>query len=296
MAINENFRSILDGIGQELTNLGFSAYKNENGEFITEADEKITARYTGEKGVIAVSYEDGKVILYAGEDIEAPEETPKKLSASLLGEEADSRDVKYVVNELNDTLHSKYSKKTVAPKKAVQQKATQTVSKAAVKHGSFYDPNTLTSKLCLVFPELRPYYKDNLAVYGEFLAEKFFDDYGTAKVIDAIKANDPQTMKKLFQVLNEIYEDGTSEVQDVIAVTILGSLNNDQILLARCVDYMSTTMAPPVIEVNKLLAKSKKARKLLENPPAYKPKKEKKPGMFAQAMAQSGGGMTPPAM
>ena len=209
MAINENFRSILDGIGQELTNLGFSAYKNENGDFITEADERITARYTGEKGVLAVSYEDGKIILSAGEDLEAPEETPKKLSASLLDENADIRDVKYVINELNDTLHSKFAKKTVAPKKAVQQKASQTVSKAAVKHGSFYDPNTLASKLCLVFPELRPYYKDNLAAYGEFLAEKFFDDYGTAKVIDAIKANDPQTMKKLFQVLNEIYEDGT---------------------------------------------------------------------------------------
>ena len=296
MAINENFRSILDGIGQELTNLGFSALKNENGEFISEADEKITARYTGEKGVIAVSYEDGKVILFAGEDTEAPEETPKKLSASLLDENADSKDVKYVVNELNDTLHSKYAKKTIAPKKAAQQKAAQTVSKAAVKHGSFYDPNTLASKLCLVFPELRPYYKDNLATYGEFLAEKFFDDYGTAKVIGAIKANDPQTMKKLFQILNEIYEDGTSEVQEVIAVTIHGALNNDQILLARCVDYMSTTMAPPVIEVNKLLAKSKKSRKLMENPPAYKPKKQKKPGLFAEAMAQGGGGMTPPMM
>ncbi len=296
MAINENFRSILDGIGQELTNLGFSAYKNENGDFITEADEKITARYTGEKGVIAVSYEDGKVILYSGENLETPEETPKKLSASLLDENADSRDVRYVVNELNDTLYSKFAKKTIAPKKAVQQKATQTVSKAAVKHGSFYDPNTLASKLCLVFPELRPAYKENLAAYGEFLAEKFFDDYGTAKVIGAIKENDPQTMKKLFQVLNEIYEDGTSEVQDVIAVTVLGALNNDQILLARCVDYMSTTMAPPVIEVNKLLAKSKKARKLLENPPAYKPKKEKKQGILSQAMSQSGGGMTPPMM
>ena len=295
MAINENFRSILDGIGQELTNLGFTAYKNENGEFITETEGKITAGYTGEKGVIAVSYEDGKVTLFSGEDTEMPEETPTKLSVSLLDENADSRDVKYVVNELTDTLHSKFSKKTVAPKKAVQQKAAQTVSKAAVKHGSFYDPNTLASKLCLVFPELRPMYKDNLAEYGEFLAEKFFEDYGTAKVIDAIKANDPQTMKKLFQILNEIYEDGTSEVQDVIAVTILGALDNDQILLARCVDYMSTTMAPPVIEVNKLLAKSKKSRKLLENPPAYKPKKEKKPGLFAQAMAQSGGGM-PPAM
>ncbi len=293
MAINENFRSVLDGIGQELTNLGFTAYKGENGEFITEADEKITARYTGEKGVLAVSYEDGKVLLFAGEDLEMPEETPKKLSASLLDENADSRDVKYVINELTDTLHGKYAKKTAAPKKAVQQKAAQTVSKAAVKNGSFYDPNTLASKLCLVFPELRPYYKDNLARYGEFLGEKFFDDYGTAKVIGAIKENDPQTMKKLFQVLNEIYEDGTSEVQDIIAVTILGALNNDQILLARCVDYMSATMAPPVIEVNKLLAHSKKSRKLLENPPAYKPKKEKKPGIFAQAMSQSGG-MQPP--
>ncbi len=295
MAINENFRSVLDGIGQELANLGFSAYKNEGGDFITEAEGKITARYTGEKGALAVSYEDGKVILFSGENPEAPEEAPNKLSTSLLDENADSRDVKYVVNELNDTLHGKFAKKTAAPKKSVQQKAAQTVSKAAVKQGSFYDPNTLASRLCLVFPELRPYYKDNIARYGEFLAEKFFDDYGTEKVIGAIKANDPQTMKKLFQVLNEIYEDGTSEVQDVIAVTVLGALNNDQILLARCVDYMSTTMAPPVIEVNKLLAKSKKARKLLENPPAYKPKKEKKPGMFAQAMAQSGGGM-PPAM
>ena len=295
MAINETFRSVLDGIGQELTKFGFSAYKGENGDFITEENAAVTARYTGEKGALAVVFEDGKVTLMAGDDAEAPEETPKKLSVSLLDENADARDVKYVINEFNDTIESKFSKKTVAPKKATQQKATQTVSKAAVKHGSFYDPNTLASKLCLVFPELRPYYKDNLAAYGEFLAEKFFDEYGTAKVIGAIKENDPQTMKKLFQVLNEIYEDGTSEVQDVIAVTILGSLGNDQILLARCVDYMSTTMAPPVIEVNKLLAKSKKARKLLANPPAYKPKKEKKPGIFAQAMAQSGGGM-PPAM
>lgn len=290
--INENFRSVLDGIGGELSKLGFNAYKDENGDFITETDGALTARYTGEKGVLALNFAEGKVTLFSGEDIEAPTETPKKLSVSLLSEDADSKDVKYVINELNDTLESKYAKK-VAAKKPAQQKAAQTVSKAAIKHGSFYDPNTLASKLCLVFPELRPLYKENLASYGEFLAEDFFTKYGTAKVIEAIKENNPQTMKKLFQVLNEIYEDGTSEVQDVIAVTVLGNLNNDQILLARCVDYMSETMAPPVIQVNKYLASSKKARKLLKNPPAYKPRKEKKPGLFAQAMSQSGG-MQPP--
>ncbi len=291
--INENFRSVLDGIGEEISKLGFNAYKGEDGEFIAENDGAVTARYTGEKGVIAISYADGKITLFSGEDTETPEDTPKKLFASLLSEDADSRDVKYVINELTDTLESKYAKKAAVAKKPSQQKATQTVSKAAVKHGSFYDPNTLASKLCLIFPELRPAYKENLDTYGEFFGEEFFEKYGAEKVIAAIKENNPQTMKRLFQILNEIYEDGTSEVQDVIAVSVLGKLGNDQILLARCVDYMSETMAPPVIEVNKYLAHSKKARKLLENPPAYKPKKQKKPGIFAQAMSQSGG-MQPP--
>lgn len=290
--INENFRSVLDGIGEEISKLGFTAYKSEEGEFITEEEGALTARYTGEKGVIAVSFAEGKVTLYSGEDTENPTDTPKKLSASLLDENSDSRDVKYVINELNDTLENKFAKKT-AVKKNSQPKNPQTVSKAAIKHGSFYDPNTLASKLCLVFPELRPIYKDNLATYGDFLGEEFFINYGAAKVIEAIKENNPQTMKKMFQILNEIYEDGTSEVQDVIAVTILGQLDNDQELLARCVDYMSETMAPPVIEVNKYLASSKKARRLLENPPAYKPPKKKKQGFLAQAMSQ-GGGMQPP--
>ena len=94
-------------------------------------------------------------------------------------------------------------------------------------------------------------------------------------------------MKKLFQILNEIYEDGTNDTQSLIAVTILGELNNDQILLANCVDYMSQTMAPPVIEVNKYLATAsgKRARKKLLNPPAYKPKKQKKQGFMDKMMS-----------
>ena len=102
-------------------------------------------------------------------------------------------------------------------------------------------------------------------------------------------------MKKLFQIFNDIYEDGTNDTQSLIAVTILGGLNNDQILLARCVDYMSETLAPPVIEVNRYLASAagKKAAKKLLAPPPYKPKKKKKSGLLAQLMA-GGGGMNPP--
>ena len=90
-------------------------------------------------------------------------------------------------------------------------------------------------------------------------------------------------MKRLFNLLNEIYEDGTNETQSLIAVTILGAMNNDQEMLAACVDYMSDDMMSPVINVNKYLASAggKGARMRLENPPKYKPAKAKKKGIMS---------------
>ncbi|MDD6011422.1 MAG: hypothetical protein PUC33_01095 [Oscillospiraceae bacterium] len=290
---NESFRKVLDNLSGELEKLGFSAYKNEQGEFLSESEGKTWARYTGDKGVVALCLGDGKLMLFSGSDSENPEDTPTRISVALFGDQVDDKDIRYTVNDFSDTLHEKFGVKSPAVKKAQQQKAQQTVSKTAVKNGSYYDPNTLASRICLVFPELRPIYKENINTYGEFLSEEFFTKYGTPKIIEAIKQNDPQTMKKLFQVLNEIYEDGTNDTQSLIAVTILGELNNDQILLARCVDYMSETMAPPVIEVNRYLATAsgKRAKKKLLDPPAYKPKKKKKQGGLMQSLM---GGMQPP--
>ena len=287
--LKNNLRSVIDGISAELEKYGFS----ENTEFAAESDDTAAAVFEGEKGAIKLAY-DGKIVtMYQGE---AAEDVSKKISASLLDENPDPRDMKYVISELTDTLESKFAQKKAVQKKSSAQKAAQTVSKNAVKQGSSYDANTLASRLCHVFPELRPMYQENLAQYGEFLGEDFFTKYGTEKIIGAIKENNPQTMKKMFQVLNEIYEDGTNDTQSLIAVTIMGELGNDQILLARCVDYMSETMAPPVIEVNRYLASSmgKKAKAKLLNPPVFKPKKQKKPGFFAQAMAQGGGAPMPP--
>ena len=284
----DNIKSMLELLDESLSKLGFEKKTGlevqENGAYAT---------FSGEKGALKLKYENEIAAVYFDDDEAALEEGGKKLVATLLPENGDSRDVKYAANELADCLNERFAKKA-AIKKSGTVKAPQTVSKTAVKNGSYYDANTLASKLCLVFPELRDLYKQNIAEYGEFLSEKFFTEYGTEKVISAIKQNNPQTMKKLFQILNEIYEDGTNDTQSLIAVTILGELNNDQILLARCVDYMSETLAPPVIEVNRYLASAagKRAKKKLLNPPIYKPKKKKKPGLLAQMMA--GGGATPP--
>lgn len=293
----EQFAQVLSALEGTLASYGFQPLPGEAGAALTVNDNAAYALYAGEKGALKLQYQNERVELFAADDAETLESDGKRLLVSLLPGGADERDVKYVVSEMSETLETRFSQKVVAKKKQ-GPKAPQTVSKAAVKAGSFYDPNTLASKLCLVFPELRDAYKENLAQYEEFLAEEFFENYGTPRVIAAIKENKPATMKKLFQTLNEIYEDGTNDTQSLIAVTILGALNNDQVLLARCVDYMSETMAPPVIEVNKFLAtgKGKKAKEKMKNPPAYKPKKKKKQGFLSQLMAGGGGGITPPAI
>ncbi len=287
----EPFSAVLSALEETLKKLGFS-----QSEALDAADAETAAVYTGDKGALQIKYTGERVEVYSAEDTDALTASPKRLVVSLLPADATDKDVRYVVGEVSETVSERFGHKAPLQKKQ-NQKMPQTVSKAAVKAGSFYDPNTLASKLCLVFPELREPYKANLAAYGEFLAEEFFETYGTPRVVEAIRENRPATMKKLFQTLNEIYEDGTNDTQSLIAVTILGALNNDQILLARCVDYMSETMAPPVIEVNKFLATSagKKAKKKMQSPPPYKPKKKKKQGFLSQMMA-GGGGMAPPAI
>ncbi len=284
----DNIKNVLDSLESTLSSLGF-----EKSSDLSAGENDVSAVYSGEKGAIKFKYENEIVSVFSA-DTEEDLDSAKKLVASLLPEKGDEKDVKYVVNELTDSLNDRFGKKA-AVKKTAAKKAQQTVSKNAVKNGSSYDPNTLASKLCLVFPELREPYRQNIEDYGEFMGEKFFTEYGTEKVINAIKQNNPQTMKRLFQILNDIYENGTNDTQSLIAVTILGELNNDKILLARCVDYMSETMAPPVIEVNRFLSTpaGKRAKKKLLDPPAYKPKKKKKPGFLSQMMA-GGGGMTPP--
>lgn len=281
--INEKVLTVLDGMSESLERNGFSQVPCES--------ENVYA-YESEKGTIKIEFSENKLYLFTT-DLkfdEADESSFKRIALSLLDEESDAKDLRYISSEFSETLDDKFGTKSVV--KRNNYKAPPTVSKAAVKSGGqSYDAATLASKICQVYPELRNEFKDNASRYGEFLAEEFFTQHANKYIIDTIKRNDPQTMKKLFNILNEMYDDGSNDVQDIIAVTILGELNNDTELLANCVDYMSETMAPVVIAINKYLASGsgKKARKLMQNPPPYKPKKEKKKGFMASMMEQQGG-------
>lgn len=222
-------------------------------------------------------YDDKVALLCAQKEGELTQGDFAQLTLCLLDPKtADIKDIRFVAAECRESVEERFGKH--AKKDISTVKLPQPVSKAAAKSGSaFYDANTLASRLSVLYPELREPYRENVATYGDFMPEDFFVHHGNAPIMATIRQNNPQKMKKLFNLLNEIYEDGTNETQSLIGVTILGQIDNDQELLANCLDYMSEDMVSPVIQVNKLLGSSsgKSIKMRMENPPQYKPKKKK---------------------
>lgn len=211
----------------------------------------------------------------------------KKVASNLFDlEEFTERDVKSLCNEITDTIDSAYGKKS--RKAAAAKKAPATVSKTAVKNGMSYDANTLANRITTVYPELKDAYKDNFQRYDEFLGEDFFVNHANAYIIETLRSNDTQKIKKLMRILSDTYENGTNDVQDLVVVTILGEIDNDQEILAKCrKEITDEDFYETLVAVNEYLAssKGKKAKELLKNPPAYKPKKDNKKGFMASMMS-----------
>lgn len=289
LELNNALDLIIKGIGDKTTEFGFRA-EYPDGIFppslpVEEVNGKSVIMYRGERGRIRLEYDNGKLALFCAKETQedTPDDDMPRASLSLLDLETfNEKDIKYICQEYNETFDKLFSHKPAHSGK----KAPTPVSRSQAKSGVLaYDANTLGSRFTTVYPELREEYKKNLEEYGEFLAEDFFVKYGNALVIETIRENDDAKMKKLFKLLNDIYEDGTNDTQSIVAVTILGcSLADNPELIDIAKAHFSDTMAEPVCEIIKYLSKSKSARMRLENPPLYKPKKEKKKGMFASML------------
>ena len=282
----ETLAQILKGCSESFEAQGFAVsipentpngsvpvFNDENGEYIEFTKEDVTVRLVSHDNLLDVmeKIDDGDF---------------KRTESNLLDLDSfEERDIKSLCNEINDTIKTSYGKKA----RQSAKKAPVPISKSAVRGGMTYDANTLANRLTGLYPELKEPYKWNFEKYGEFLGEDFFVNYGNKYIMGTIRGSDKQQMKKLFKILSEIYENGSSDTQDLIAVTILGELNNDKELLAKCREEIEDDdFYDTVAAVNAFLASSagKKAKKQLENPPKYRPKR-KKGGL----MSALGGGM-----
>lgn len=296
MTQSDAIAAVLRGITPTLSEYGFAVAEPKNAEKdalpLTVDGEHLYADFTGDRGFVRLEIFGAQALLFYDE--ENGGETPKKLSTNYFPDELDERDIRSLCNELNDCLRGQFGKKKSAGGKA--GKMPPPISRSAVKSGAqSYDGNTLANRLTAVYPDLKAPYQENFQTYGEFLPETFFTEHGTARILETIRSKERQTCQKLFRILNDIYENGSNDTQSLIAVTILGEMNNDPALLETAQEYMCEDMSETVVLVNRYLAtaKGKRAKEKMKNPPPYKPKKEKKPGLFAQAMAGNPGQMPP---
>lgn len=281
--LNSLFSTLYTELSPTISKHGFSADKPENYEKGTTPvftrDTSTYLSYSGDKGKIRVLFNENKIRLLAAEkDATSDDDSAYTLLASFLMvlDEYDTRDIKSSVNEIIENIDDAYSPKQLA-KRQKNVKAQATVSRAAVKNGSLmYDPTTFAIRLAELYPELKEEYKAHIETYDEFLCEDFFTKNVNYRIWNTIKENNPQKMKKLFNIINEIYLDGTNEVQDVIVVTILSSFDYDSDMFKTVLEYMNDSLDEPFIRVNKIIKSSKSAKMRLENPPKYKPKKNKK--------------------
>ena len=233
--------------------------------------------YTGEQGNYKISFDAESDVLsfevaYEGDVKTAEYSTISKTLFEL--NTADEKEARSAANEMLDEVERLFkARKKVDLEKVKMPKA---VSRSKAKRGAVsYDVDSLANRFGTTYPDLKDDIKSNIVKYGEFLPETFFLECGNARVMDVLRNGTEAEQKKLFKMLNEVYEDGTNEVQDIIAVTILGQMKNDPALMAVAAKYMTDYMAGPVHEVNKITAKKNHYTKKLANPPAYKPKKKK---------------------
>jgi hypothetical protein len=268
MELNEAFRIIEKQLADTNNELGFKKSSSD--------DNSLT--FTGDKGIYRINYEISSNILAfecAYED-NGDETEFNTISRSLF--ELDGADDKYArstANEIIDELTRLF--KVRKPVNLDKVKMPKAVSRTKAKNGVIsYDTDSLANRFGALYPEFKNEIKLNVATYGEFLPETFFIEYGTPKCMDIIKNGTTAEQKRLFKMLGEVYEDGTNEVQDIIGVTILGEMKNDPDMMAVADKYMTEYMSGPVHEINKLTAKKNRFTKKLANPPAYKPKKNKK--------------------
>ncbi len=278
MEISEVFRLIEKQLEKTNTELGFSK----------AGSEESSISFSGDKGIYRIVY-DAQTSIMAFECAydNSNDAQFNTISRSLFDAETyDERDAKSLANEINDEITSLFNvKKQVNLDKVKMPKA---VSRTKAKNGIVsYDTDSLANRFGTLYPDMKDAIKENIAKYGEFLPETFFMEVGTARVMDIIANGSDADCKKLFRMLNEIYEDGINEVQDIIGVTILGEMKNDPKLMETADKYMSDYMSGPVHEINKITKKNNSLTKKLKNPPPYKPKKKKNNFMQNALQAQN---------
>ena len=96
-------------------------------------------------------------------------------------------------------------------------------------------------KLAEQFPEFREAYEEHLADYGELLGHVFFGGETLLGVLERLLGSneEKERIKRYIDFVEDMYANGDDDVQNIVGVTILECLGDEETVLRNAFTYFS---------------------------------------------------------
>ena len=99
---------------------------------------------------------------------------------------------------------------------------------------------TFARRLVRRFPEFQRAYQDHLRGYGELVGHVFFGDTLNAVLFSQLETNeDPGIIRQYIDFVEDMYANGDGDVRNIVEVTILERLGDEEAVLRNAFSYFS---------------------------------------------------------
>lgn len=173
-------------------------------------------------------------------------------STWLFDENQTENDAKAVGVDFADTLRTAMGIKA--------SRVSSNVALPTTEKGESINVLTLTQKLLAIFPQYKDDYKQEVADYGKFLYVDFLTSKFVPEIKDLISSKNKKQLKKLFDMLDEMYINGDSVTSDMVVILISSAVFGDSERIETAASFMeeSKHMRTCVNEMLKELKSNKK--------------------------------------
>lgn len=116
--------------------------------------------------------------------------------------------------------------------------------------------NEFLEKLISFFPSIYDEYVYSKMQYGEILSTVVIEDIFMPRLIETIKQNtDKELLQEIFEYFEVIANTNDTCLKDILCVTILESLGNEEKILKIAREYMGNTTFQLQIEADRALGR-----------------------------------------
>ncbi len=214
--------------------------------------------YKNENTAVAVEYDEEKKLFLLKKAELSGNSVPEfaTISSWLFDESQTAKDAAAVGVDFADTLRASLGLKK-------EKTGNINVSLPVAEKGDEINILALTQKLLAFFPQYKDAYKAEVAAYGKYL----YLDFMVSKFVPEIKAlllaKNKKQLKKLFDMLDEMYVDGDSVCGDMVVAMIAAAVFGEDEALATAKEYLAED-AHLKISVEEMLNRLKHSKKLRE--------------------------------